>query len=352
MYNKTMSRTLKKDQRGLVSFMITLIMMLVISLIVIGFTQVTNRNRREQLDRQLSMQAFYAAESGVNAAATKINTDKGTPGGVVPQDTCNGSDYSPTNLVADGSVGYTCVLVNPTVPQITTSANSKTSAVIDLDLRQSNGSNFPTGSQLDLSFTWSVAVGGKTDASTCANPGTLPTTVAAPASSCGYAVLRIDLMKIGGALNATSLSGDTVTYYMQPRPGSGSSPAISDFTSKKAYLVAAACDSAKRTCTGTISLSGTAKTTNYYARISTLYQDTARLVIDGKNSIGNSAYFANAQAIVDVTGKAQDVLRRVQVTVPLQARDSTLIPQAAAQSTADVCKQFSTYPGYYNTACP
>lgn len=45
-------------------FMITIVMMVVISLIVVGFTQVANRNRRQSLDRQLSTQAFYVAESG------------------------------------------------------------------------------------------------------------------------------------------------------------------------------------------------------------------------------------------------------------------------------------------------
>ena len=70
----TMSSLVIKDDKGLVSFMITIIMMLVITLIVIGFTQVSNRNRRESLDRQLSTQAFYAAESGVNEALKVLRT--------------------------------------------------------------------------------------------------------------------------------------------------------------------------------------------------------------------------------------------------------------------------------------
>jgi len=49
-----MSAKLSKNQTGLVSIMVTIIMMLVISLIVLGFATVTRRNTREALDRQLS----------------------------------------------------------------------------------------------------------------------------------------------------------------------------------------------------------------------------------------------------------------------------------------------------------
>ena len=48
--------------------------MIVMSLIVLGFAQISRRNQRESLDRQLSTQAFYAAESGVNDARELITT--------------------------------------------------------------------------------------------------------------------------------------------------------------------------------------------------------------------------------------------------------------------------------------
>jgi len=73
-------------------------------------------------------------------------------------------------------------------------------------------------------------------------------------------------------------------------------------------------------------------------------------VVDGTNASGGIS-FKDAQAIIDATGKAQDVLRRVQVTVPLQ-QYSSVIPEGAVQSTASVCKQFSTYSGYYQSNCP
>jgi len=62
------TESLQRNQSGMVSIMVTMILMIVMSLIVVGFAQVSRRNQRVALDRQLSTQAFYAAESGVNDA--------------------------------------------------------------------------------------------------------------------------------------------------------------------------------------------------------------------------------------------------------------------------------------------
>jgi Tfp pilus assembly protein PilX len=66
MYSKM---TREDKQAGMVAIMVTMILMIVISLIVVGFAQISRRNQRQALDRQLSTQAFYAAETGVNDAS-------------------------------------------------------------------------------------------------------------------------------------------------------------------------------------------------------------------------------------------------------------------------------------------
>src|SRR3954464_6641054 len=82
------------SEAGMASFLIVMILMLVITLIVIGFAQVTRRNSREALDRQLSSQAFYAAESGVNVTTNAIISHVNTYGlGSLPTKTACGSDY-------------------------------------------------------------------------------------------------------------------------------------------------------------------------------------------------------------------------------------------------------------------
>ena len=60
------------DQKGMAAILITLIMMIVISLIVLGFAQITRHDQQQALDKQLSTEAFYAAESGINDAINAI----------------------------------------------------------------------------------------------------------------------------------------------------------------------------------------------------------------------------------------------------------------------------------------
>ncbi|MBL8121326.1 pilus assembly PilX N-terminal domain-containing protein [Candidatus Saccharibacteria bacterium] len=336
-----------RDERGLVSFMVTLIMMLVISLIVIGFTQAANRNRRQTLDRQLSAQAFYAAESGVNDVVKTIRTNinAGTP--VASQSSCNGSDYPTTgSLSPDGSVKYTCVLVKTTVPDVRTTASTQSSSVVHLKLSQEDGSNLPPTASVDLSFTWSVANSASPDPANCSTAGIFKKNDAA--NTCGYGLLRVDLMQAnGGFSGAQDLASNTMTFYMQPVSSGGGSGGVSSFTgATKGVVVPAVCSDASQTCKGTIVLSASALTPlDYYARISTLYRDTPSVVVDAVNASGTDAWFTDSQARIDVTGKAQDVLRRVQVRVPLQQTGTTNLPLGSLQSSGDVCKRFSVYSG-------
>ena len=355
-----MNNKLNRDQRGLVSFMVTLIMMMVISLIVIGFTQVTNSNRREQLDRQLSTQAFYAAESGVNVAVSKIKADIKTTGNVKEQKTCADSYYASSSLNSDGSVGYTCTLVRPVVKQITTSANTATSTIFKINLANSDATNYALSGSLVFDFTWAVKVGGDPDGSKCApTSGSFPTT---SSNMCNYALLRVDLLKVptSGTVDPSTLADSTATFYIQPVK-SGAAP-INVAPPNRVYVGGANCSSTAKTCTGSIAFSSPAALAyvasvatggEYYVRVSTLYNDTNKLTISARSSGGGDIYFKNAQAIVDVTGKAQDVLRRVQVTIPFQQYDTNLIPEGAIQSVVDVCKQFTIYGGAnaYN-GCP
>lgn len=355
--NARSTTSISRDERGLVSFMVTLIMMLVISLIVIGFTQSANRNRRQTLDRQLSAQAFYAAESGVNDAVKHIRSLVDSGAAVPSQDTCTGTDYSSSaNLKPDGSVKYTCVLVKTTVPDIRTTASMQASSVAHLNLSAEDGGPFvPVTASIALSFTWDAETAVVSAApSDCNTTGTF---VASASNTCGYGLLRVDLMQMpaSGFINAAAsdLADQTVSLYMQPVSGGPTGVTINDFTgSSKAYIVPAACDQAQRHCVGTVTLTGPAKAQlNYYARISTLYRNTPSVVIDAKNALSDDAWFSDSQARIDVTGKAQDILRRIQVRVPLQRTGVTDLPLGPVQSAGDVCKRFSVYPGGY-TGCP
>lgn len=339
-------RTIKKtNEKGLVSFMITIVMMVVISLIVMGFSQVVNRNRRQALDRQLSTQAFYAAESGVNDAVTQITARQTAGQPIVRQTTCSGAEYPATIINTNPSVSYTCILVNPTVPEIEVPPSTQSASVIPIKPVDSLGNPI---NATQLTFSWAVSQGQDPNPASCSLLGVYRTTVA---ETCGYALLRVDLLRYTGQTSATALATDTSTFYMQPvRSGAANydfrQTSGRTFASVKANHVAAACTAATQRCTAVIDLNGTNSASSYVARITGLYREPRNVLIDGTGGATN-AWFSDAQATVDVTGKAQDVLRRVKVRVPLHDMGGNNVPLGGANSTATVCKRFTASTTMY-----
>ncbi len=327
-------------QEGIVSFMVTLIMMLVISLIVIGFSQTARRTAREALDAQLSSQAFYAAESGVNMVASEIR------GGTLDsKETCApNDDYPVTSLSTDDGVKVTCTLVNPTPDDIVVSASQTASTVVPI--YSSSGASLTK-----LSFAWIPPTGLSGVFSGCSALGSF--SPQAP-NNCNFALLRVDLMKDvlpAGSTNDqkfTSLTNNMVTFYMQPQTSSTGTVSMSDFSNPKGRIVGARCDSDK--CSVSITLSGSAQAARYHARISTMYRDTSRVTITGNDG---AITFSDAQVVIDSTGKAQDVLRRVQARYPLGV--TTGDAPYSLQSGSTVCKKFTVANGQvnsYSSSCP
>src|SRR5688572_21036006 len=110
--------TTRLKEKGLVSITVTMILMIVLSLIVLGFAQVARRNQRQALDQQLSTQAFYAAESAINDVRNLVKA-AGAGASVPAKTACpsggGGGFYNSLNSTVNGSIGasYTCLLVNP-----------------------------------------------------------------------------------------------------------------------------------------------------------------------------------------------------------------------------------------------
>lgn len=335
-------------ERGMVSFLVTMVMMAVITLIVVGFTQVARRNSRESLDRQLSSQAFYAAESGVNATRDTIQTALTNGTVLAAKTTCpNNYDGTPITPLSAG-VKYTCVLVDPSPTSLVYSGiTQQSSTVIPLEA----ATNFAS-----LNFSWTKKAGVATG--NCAN-NTRYYYPSAAAWTCGFGILRIDLMRVvnpaAPPTDANQMAATTSTFYMSPfgnhTGGVYNAPvtfggAVSGYYGTGCNAAAGAtCGAASTcnvTCTVNFPVSGAPK---YYARVTMLYRDSAQLTITGKVAGGAAAHFLNSQAIVDVTGQSQDELRRIQVRLGEASSNSSGLPLDALASSSTVCKRFKIIPG-------
>ena len=78
---------LRGNESGAISMIVTILIMLLISLIVLAMSQNADTERRQSLDRQLSDQAYYNAESGVNDLIQYLYENPSA--GVDHKDDCN-----------------------------------------------------------------------------------------------------------------------------------------------------------------------------------------------------------------------------------------------------------------------
>jgi hypothetical protein len=97
-------------------------------------------------------------------------------------------------------------------------------------------------------------------------------------------------------------------------------------------------------CTETIS---NLNSSQYYLRVSSLYKDVS-LEITATDASSVPINLQGAQAVVDATGKAQDVLRRIQVRVPLTVSSTNLLSDYGVESKDAICKRFAIMTNYFN----
>lgn len=348
--------SIASNQQGMVSILVTMVLMIVLSLIVLGFAQISRRNQRETLDQQLSTQAFYAAESGINDATQLINNALSTSATVYSKTTCatpsdpaSAAFYSnlPTSTVSGSNVSYSCLMVNPTPPELDYGDVGVDPIVVPFNT--TTGLNFST-----LTFTWKTKTNTATPITGC--PTTmikeLPTTSNWTSSGCGYGVLRFDLVPTSGSgFTENTLSAATMTSFVVPLQ-SGGTPTV-NFAAGGANtgdVVGGSCNNTS--CSLTVSFAVPASS-QYFARISSLYRDVS-LAVTGTDTSGKQVNFSGAQIAIDATGKAQDVLRRIEVRVSTASQDTSgsgtqIVPTSQSPlpyyvlgSGTSICKQFAT----------
>ncbi len=338
--------SVRRNEQGMVAIMVTLILMIVISLLVLGFAQISRRNQRTTLDRQLSTQAFYAAESAINDARKLINQQIEDGNAVTSKTTCgpasNGMYVNlPTNVLDAGSdVSYTCLLVNAMPTSLRFDRIEDQSTIIPII---SGNGNIQS-----ITMTWKTGdQGSLTPIDNCPNGPNVDQEFSVTGSwNCGYGVFRFDLVPAAGSnLTPASLQLATMTTFAVPAKNGTNSIPMSAHNNAK---VAVKCDNT--TCQ--LKIDGGMGLDQYYLRVRSLYKG-APLEIVGQTTTGQEVQFTNSQVVIDATGKSQDVLRRLQVRVPVsEVGSQNLLPDNALQSNDSICKRFSVMDNYYTSAVP
>lgn len=398
-------RSIKTEEYGFASLVVAFILILVMSLLTVGFAQLARREQQTALDQQLTNQAYYAAETGVNqiqaqipalTAAYKANPTDPQLNGTTCLTSVTGVTLTNTFNTTNPSVSFTCALVNMT---------PATNSIPDTSSTGSFNYIFTsTAAMPSLTFSWGSNA-------TCASGVTSCYSTPAP-SSCGnmgcfppaldwYAknwppVVQLSITPLGtGTFTRNQLITNTFTAMLYPSSGAAT-------VSSDAYASSATCPAPPTPVTTVgnvtyvapdgVSPDDSACNDQIVGAINTP-SDTSYPFRETINGLGGTAgeswlvhgvymyggantciqafaagpsggciytntittttsKFADSQIEVDVTGKAKDVEKRLVEYLPASSGSSmskttqegiSTLPDYAVD-TGDVCKQFTTNP--------
>jgi Tfp pilus assembly protein PilX len=319
----------RKNEQGLASFIVVFVMMLIISLVTLSFAQIIRREQRQALDRHLSTRAFYAAESGINTAVNALNN--GYPGDKADcgPDASGLLDTSAYTLDAASNTELNCLTIDgsPTNLQYPNLVKGQ-SLVVPLHT---------SAAMTTLNFSWqSKTATNATSYATCAAANGLTPQAG---WGCTAPLIRVDFLNTSGAL--TRASTNTVyTVYMYPTSGAGSGT-TNYAAGTRGVMANARCAAANtpNDCNMTVNMTGPSR--DYYLRIMPYYMDTSLTITP--MSGGSPVETSGAQAIIDSTGKALDVTRRLQVRKSLTTQG--MIPEFGIESAAGLCKLYLVMAG-------
>ncbi len=342
---KYKKRSHKNSQSGVVSILVSVIIMIILTLIAVGFAQLMRREQRQALDRQLSAQAFYAAETAINDATQAFANGEITGDfNSCQQDT--GGPLSQRVLDEVLDVEYTCVTLDYTIESIEyDSLGINETKQTQLNPVDDDGN---IKSLKSINFQWESAYGNLTsDFINNSNPLFPVPGADWPGGRPGLIRLEIIPLFGGGAdrvnrdilLDSNNKFGRKVFFLLPSSDGSGITTINwNDGSAINGSVYGGNCksDELTRIKDCAITIDNLPASSSFVTRITSIYR-TSSVSISGTNSVGDTAYFDGAQIVIDATGKASDVLRRVRANISLI--DDYPVPDFAIQSFDGLCKQ-------------
>jgi hypothetical protein len=334
-------RPITRNQSGMASIFVVLILMTVLSLISVGFSMLMNRELREALDRQLSTGAFYASESAINDVRSYLSKGGGTSAGCAvptsgPQVFVQGGD-----LTGDNSVKYNCVTINTSPQSLSFKlVNPGDSQVFRVD----------QAALANIWLDWQNPSAG-TFQPLGPSLGSLPPEGSVIGTN-KTGILRVAIYPVKPGLGAVDsnaqLSNDSRNYFLYPLtggamaiPGSVAYSSNGDFVSGRCKtnpgLTLPYASGTERFCNAVVQGLGASGAAQYYVRVTAMYTGlVGDIYATDPSNIGMPAL--GNQVKVDVTATAADVSRRVSTTLSSTPLYDTAIN--SVWSMQSMCKLF------------
>jgi hypothetical protein len=347
---------IRQRSSGAASLITVIFISILLSIVVLGFVRIAINESRQSADYDLTSRAFYAAEAGLEDAKRALRSflNGSVPLSDLNPDTCarpNGVNYDPELSSADEfDAAYTCMLIDPNPPNF--EADLQATESMQIELQPEGGATFdkitiqwhikadpPAGDGTnvvlrDAADTFLPKKNAWNDGGTNKYPS-LMRTYLFYYPNVGINRASIDNESVA-FLNPTV--GGSTDYTYTPNDNRGIHNAncntgvtVGEFVCKQVIYVS---DSSSR---------------NYILRLTSLYNATHIRV-----ALSNGALPVNiegVQAIVDVTGRAGDVFRRIEARLDIKSDASDYLTDYAFISADEFCKNMVvpefTKPGLY-----
>ncbi|MEI8338955.1 MAG: pilus assembly PilX N-terminal domain-containing protein [bacterium] len=333
-----MSVLLSRNKNGFASIVVSLILVLVFSLITLGFAQIARREQQNSLNQQLSTQANFAAESAVNRVVKQLNTNSFSDIG-----NCDDTTYSNLGSSAGtNGVKVTCVLLNTTSVKDYQSAFNPNGNYFVIDVGNDNNA-------ASFSFKWQNPKSNSVLSNTSKNPVNDSNYTAPSIVQISITPLKVNEYSRSCLINKTynmfiypSSSTPQTSYNSLSTASCGSSNNV-------ATKYTASCSTSTGTCEYKFNNNNNG-TSKYlfsmiapYARADTTFTLTANKTAYSSGSMPEAYSLYYTQAEIDVTAKAQDIVKRIKVRVPLKNSSIPIdinneSPAYVLQSTS-ICKR-------------
>lgn len=333
---------IRKNQSGLVSLVVVMIIMIIVTLIAISFALITRREQRQALDRQLSTQAFYAAETGINDAVEALKANATAVGDINDCTDSQQNKVSPNRVLDAGTgVSATCVLVDQSPAQLVYTVGTDASKVFRVSA--------PGATKLYIFWQRSPVSGGGT--TFAASGAGFPALSSWGASTPG--VLEANIIPV--LTTRALISAGTREVFGYPSTNASGTHNLS--SSPNGQVLNGGCDAAGATnapgsvgklrqCMMIIDGIGAI---DYYVRLKSIYSANDVTVVATDNS-NNVIPISGAQVSIDATGKAGDVLKRIKVYRPVS--NAADFPEYVLTVGDDLCKRLITNTSVTTTDTP
>lgn len=337
-----------KNQDGVVAIIVVVLIMLILTLIVLAISQNATKEQRQTLDRQLNSQAFYAAESGINEVYDCLRKTPGSDArcNLPSISTCSNGFSASNNLDSDGVFKYSCVLYDKSPPTLEFSIPIDNSEVVPIE-----GRNPATGAPVAinrLTFSWKDPQGTGTFSGCNTTPvlsnNYFPTQTGR--TSCHAGILRIDLISVVSPTRSNLINNNFTAFLVPMRPGSAGTGSLGYNLLNKGVIGPARC-TAGGTCAITITGFSLPAGQKMYLHMRSIYNANSVTVSAAQG--GAAVNLVGAQALIDSTGKANDIIKRLEVRVPLNRQYN--FPEFSIQSGSDICKLYDVTSSSVISGC-